>query len=119
MSAAVVSFVSRPDQGPGVLDTEPRRTARQRLDAALLGMAVRRERPRCAEYGGAELWTSDDDEDRAQARRWCAGCPVIVACLESAIEENERWAVRGGTDFRNPHTRRAADRQRTNRKATP
>lgn len=93
--------------------------ASRALTAALLDLAVRRQRPRCAEYGGAELWTSDDDEDRAQARRWCAGCPVIVACLEAAVEEDERWAVRGGVDFRNPHTRRAADRQRTNRKATP
>lgn len=82
------------------------------LTAALVAMADRRERPRCAEPGGAELWTSDVQRHRATARRLCTGCPVLTLCLDAAAAEDERWTVRGGVDWRDPHTRRAADRLR-------
>lgn len=74
--------------------------ARERLVRDLLTLADRGGRPRCAEPAAGELWTADNDADRAHAAQLCGGCPVLDACLESAIAERDRWAVRGGRDMR-------------------
>lgn len=86
--------------------------ASKALTAALLDLAQRRQHPRCAEPATRHLWLSDRTEERDEARRHCAGCPILIPCLEAAIEEDERWAVRGACDFRHPVTQRAAKRQR-------
>lgn len=44
------------------------------------------------------------DRQVAQARAVCAGCPVALECLRSALAEGDDWAVRGGTS---PADRRA------------
>ena len=93
--------------------------ASKALTAALLDLAQRRQHPRCAEPATRHLWLSDRTEERDEARRHCAGCPILTPCLDAAIEEDERWAVRGACDFRHPVTQRAAKRQRTTRKDTP
>lgn len=86
--------------------------ASKALTAALLDLAQRRQHPRCAEPATRHLWLSDRTEERDEARRHCAGCPILTPCLDAAIEEDERWAVRGACDFRHPVTQRAAKRQR-------
>ena len=100
--------------------TRPRPgVASKALTAALLDLAQRRQHPRCAEPATRHLWLSDRTEERDEARRHGAGCPILIPCLDAAIEEDERWAVRGACDFRHPVTQRAAKRQRTTRKDTP
>ena len=47
---------------------------------------------------------------RALAGQVCSGCPVRLACLQAAIEEDDRHAFRGGTT--------PQDRARLTRKAT-
>ena len=46
---------------------------------------------------------SEPERDRvrrvAQAREVCFGCPVRVACLNSATARRELWGFWGGTDF--------------------
>jgi len=64
-------------------------TAAEQLSLALLDLADRGRRPRCAEPGGHELWCSDDVNDRAQAARWCTGCPVLTECA-AAGQPQER-----------------------------
>ncbi|MGD7707009.1 WhiB family transcriptional regulator [Microlunatus sp. Y2014] len=80
------------------------RTATDRLTGALVTLAAAGERPPCGSFGAAELWTSDDADDRKTAAYWCDGCPIITACGEAADENNERWGVWAGVD-RSPQHR--------------
>ena len=80
-------------------------TARDVLDRALVDLASRGERPRCAEPADGHLWTSDEIEDRRRAARLCSRCPVLRACASSAEEERDVFTVRGGRD-RTTHTTR-------------
>ncbi len=73
-------------------------TAAEALTRALVDLATEGRRPRCGEPGGHEMWLSDDATDRAQAARWCAGCPVLTECGAAADEHDERFGVFGGTD---------------------
>jgi Transcription factor WhiB len=73
--------------------------ASQRLDIALITMAQRGERPRCADPVDHIRWTSDDQRNRQIAVAWCAGCPVIVECGQAADARDERWHVWGGVDY--------------------
>jgi hypothetical protein len=56
----------------------PMTTATARLNTALITLAQRHERPRCADPITHTMWTSDDQHDRQIAVAWCAGCPIIV-----------------------------------------
>jgi hypothetical protein len=85
----------------------PMTTATARLNTALLTMAQRHERPRCADPITHAMWTSDDQHDRQIAVAWCAGCPTIVECGQAADARDERWHVWGGRDY----TRRPRDEQ--------
>ena len=38
-------------------------------------------------------------EDIARAKRLCMSCPVLVPCLEGALERREPWGVWGGQLF--------------------
>jgi hypothetical protein len=49
-----------------------------------------------------DLWHSDLAEDRARARRICAGCDVRVECAQAGL--SSAWGVWGGLD---PAPRRA------------
>jgi len=73
-------------------------TAAEQLTRALVGLATEGRRPRCGEPGGHAMWLSDDPADRAQAARWCAGCPVLAGCGAAADEHDERFGVFGGVD---------------------
>jgi hypothetical protein len=49
-----------------------------------------------------EWWHSDDPADKAEAKRWCAACPVIGVCLVSTMREEGsavakmRFGIRAG-----------------------
>jgi WhiB family redox-sensing transcriptional regulator len=61
--------------------------------------------PRCRTAGIAtELFFSEDLGDIAAAKRICAECPVMAACLEQAIANEEPWGVWGGQLFLNGRT---------------
>lgn len=68
-------------------------TARDQLTLALVQLAADGGRPPCGEYGGHELWTSDDAEDRAIAAARCLDCPILTECRAAADEHDERWHV--------------------------
>ena len=46
-------------------------------------------------------WQTKELQDIATAKRICAVCPVMVSCLEGAIERREPWGVWGGQLFLN------------------
>jgi WhiB family transcriptional regulator, redox-sensing transcriptional regulator len=51
-----------------------------------------------------ELFFSEDLGEIASAKRICAACPVMAACLERAIHNQEPWGVWGGQLFLNGRT---------------
>jgi WhiB family redox-sensing transcriptional regulator len=60
---------------------------------------------RCRTEGVASgLFFSEDLGDIAAAKRICAECPVMAACLEQAIANEEPWGVWGGQLFLNGRT---------------
>ncbi len=73
-------------------------TAAEQLTRRLDNLAAQGRRPRCGEFGGHELWCSDDATDRAQAASWCTGCPVMDECAAAANEQGERFGVWAGRD---------------------
>ena len=86
-----------------------RDSAARRFDTALLRLAVDGGRPRCGEFGGHELWLSENPEERALAKSWCAGCPVIDECAAAATELKVSFGVWAGRD-RTKQTRKGATR---------
>ncbi len=81
-------------------------TAAEQLTRAMVSLAAHGRRPRCGEPGGHELWLSDDAADRAQAARWCAGCPVLDECGAAADEHDEKHGVWAGVDRTPPPAKR-------------
>jgi hypothetical protein len=61
-------------------------TATARLNTALITMAQRGERPRCADPITHVMWTSEDQHDRDIAAQWCSGCDVLQLCGAAAEE---------------------------------
>ena len=47
----------------------------------------------------AELWFAERPAELEQAKAFCAGCPVRLACLAGAIARREPWGVWGGEIF--------------------
>ncbi len=47
------------------------------------------------------VFFSEELQDIAAAKAICATCPVIVECLEGAIDRHEPWGVWGGQMFLN------------------
>ena len=43
-----------------------------------------------------ELFFSEQLDDIAAAKAFCAGCPVREDCLEGALDRREPWGVWGG-----------------------
>lgn len=67
---------------------------RAALDAGLLSMADRGQRPVCST--DPDRWLSDDREERETAATDCAGCPLLVPCRASGADEP--FGVWGGVD---------------------
>ncbi|WP_336922377.1 WhiB family transcriptional regulator [Aquipuribacter sp. SD81] len=59
--------------------------------------ACQDHRPPC-QGTDADLWTSEDHEDRQQAAEACGYCPHTAACHEYAATNRERAGVWGGRD---------------------
>ena len=83
-------------------------TATNLLNRALITLAAKGGRPRCADPVDHQLWTSASEHDRRLATTWCIGCQVLVLCHEAAEERDERWGVWGGRDFTRPPGKRKA-----------
>jgi WhiB family transcriptional regulator, redox-sensing transcriptional regulator len=49
----------------------------------------------------AGLFFSEELQDIARAKDICSRCPVLVPCLEGALERREPWGVWGGQLFLN------------------
>lgn len=47
------------------------------------------------------VFFSEELQDIAAAKAICATCPVILDCLEGAIDRHEPWGVWGGQMFLN------------------
>jgi WhiB family redox-sensing transcriptional regulator len=58
---------------------------------------------RCRDGNGTmtPLFFSEQIDDIARAKAICAKCPMIVPCLEGAIQRREPWGVWGGQLFFN------------------
>ena len=57
-------------------------------------------RAACADVADAtRIFFSDDLGDISTAKHVCAGCPVLVECLETALDRGEQWGVWGGQLF--------------------
>ncbi len=48
-----------------------------------------------------KMFFSDDIGEISAAKHVCAECPVIAACLETALDRQEQWGVWGGQLFMN------------------
>lgn len=47
----------------------------------------------------ADLWFAESPADVEDAKRLCASCPLVQACLAGALERREPWGVWGGELF--------------------
>ncbi len=56
---------------------------------------------RCNDGSGSmsELFFSEQLDDIAAAKAFCAGCPVRDNCLDAALTRREPWGVWGGELF--------------------
>ena len=61
------------------------------------------DRARCRSDAGdlLGLFFSEDLGEIAEAKRICAECPTLEACLEAAMTRREPWGVWGGQLFLN------------------
>ena len=84
------------------------RVASDALTLALVNAATQGVKPRCADPETHTYWLSEHPGDRAQAVRWCRGCPVLEPCGEAAQANNERFGVWAGKD-RTRHPGRKAE----------
>lgn len=46
-----------------------------------------------------KIFFSENPDDIARAKKYCAVCPIKRECLEGAIERREPWGVWGGKLF--------------------
>lgn len=69
-------------------------------------------RGRCQEVD-PDLFFPDQGGDFRPAKQICAGCPVKVACLEYALDHDERFGIYGGLSAKE----RRREQQRRNRQA--
>ncbi len=78
-----------------------------------------RARAACSGYPNAIFFPVSEDTDQEavdRARAICAVCPVSQACLEYALESNQRAGIWGGTTERERKSLRRrwlAERRRT------
>ena len=64
---------------------------------AVAGTPGWESRAACSDATGevTKLFFSDELPDIALAKRLCAGCPVLLDCLEAAVARNEQFGVWG------------------------
>lgn len=77
---------------PGIIDLSDASTPAHLSTAALCNTG---------NSGLTALFFSEDLGDISRAKAICARCPMLLACLEGAIEREEPWGVWGGQLFRN------------------
>ena len=53
----------------------------------------------CHDTDAADLYFSQRPADLEQAKRLCAGCPLIEECRQGALDRAEPWGVWGGAIF--------------------
>jgi len=53
----------------------------------------------CTGADVSDLFFSENVADLSQAQVMCAACDVQLACLETALEQEEEWGVWGGVIF--------------------
>jgi hypothetical protein len=70
-----------------------------RLDRALLSLAIRGERVRCSDPVDHLLWTALDGHSRCLRDPTVKGWSVFDLCGLAAWERNEKWGVFAGVDF--------------------
>ena len=58
------------------------------------GVSARHASLACAEQ--PDLFVADAPADLEEAKALCHGCPIQVACLDTALERCEPWGVWGG-----------------------
>jgi hypothetical protein len=63
------------------------------FNRALITLAAKGDRPRCADPVDHQLWTSEDQRNRDIAAAWCDGCEVLQLCGAAAEERGETWGV--------------------------
>lgn len=85
-------------------------SARDDLDQALMSMASKGDKPRCAWPDMREWFTSDDPEERARAARRCHSCPIFTEC--AAVGEDESWGIWAGVD-RGPKRQTSTRKRKT------
>jgi len=55
----------------------------------------------CRKHPKIDFFPSDEDGKKAEpAKALCAQCPVRAACLNEAVQMNERSGIRGGLSTR-------------------
>jgi WhiB family redox-sensing transcriptional regulator len=64
------------------------------LDTAQAGSAVLP----CRTHD-ADLWFAESPAELERAKQLCVGCPIKLACLDSALSRQEPWGVWGGEIF--------------------
>lgn len=77
---------------------------------------------RCVGSDASDLFFSENVADLARAQAMCAECPVQLACLGAALEQNEEWGVWGGVIFWDGvalHRKRGRGRPRRDESALP
>ena len=77
------------------------------LTEALIEMAAQGQRPRCSQPRCSQpedhyLWLSEDHDERRQAARLCAGCPVIDPCDRAASAQRASFGTWAGRDRTRP-----------------
>ena len=84
-----------------MITTLSRNEHSERCTTAVAGTRGWESRAACADPTGevTKLFFSDDLPDIALAKRLCAGCPVLLDCLEAAVARNEQYGVWGGQLF--------------------
>lgn len=86
-----------------------RETARGRFTAALIDMLNADRLPACAEPEVRDSFVSEHFRERVKVLPLCSGCPLLVDCDATAVEEGHRFGVWGGKDRAPlPRSRRGA-----------
>jgi WhiB family redox-sensing transcriptional regulator len=63
----------------------------------------------CRSHDDPDLWFAESPAELERAKQLCTGCPIRLACLNSALSRQEPWGVWGGEIFEHgtiiPHKR--------------
>lgn len=62
-----------------------------------------------------EAWFSEAVENVAYTKQQCQTCPVRLACLKAAVDQDEEWGVWGGMSAEERNNARTKDPNRCRR----